>query len=178
MSEHHETITVEAPVQQVYKFFTHFNDFPKFMTFVKEVTYLDQQRSHWVAQIAGTHEWDAVNENWEQDKQVGWRSTDGLENHGVVRFTPLDADSTRIDVSISYIPPSGIVGQAVDKLSAEHRFSAALRQDLNNFAKMVEAAPPGALDPMQSHYLFHENSAAAKEDLTSQQTESMQTDPK
>lgn len=177
MSEHHETVTVEAPIQQVYNFFTHFNDFPKFMTFVKEVTYLDDQRSHWVAQIAGTHEWDAVNEHWEQDKQVGWRSTDGLENNGVVQFHPLNADRTRIDVYISYTPPAGILGQAVDKLSAEHQFSAVLQQDLNNFAKMVESAPPGALDPMQSHYLFHENSAAAKSNLTSQQTESMQSDP-
>lgn len=177
MSEHHETVTVEAPVQQVYAFFTHFNDFPKFMTFVKEVTYLDDQRSHWVVQIAGTQEWDAVNENWEQDQQVGWRSTDGLENKGIVHFTPLDADSTRIDVYIAYTPPAGLLGQAIDKLSTEHRFSTILQQDLKNFVKMVEAAPPGALDPMQSHYLFHENSAAAQSHLTSQQTESMQSDP-
>ena len=175
MTKHHETVTVEAPVQQVYKFFTHFNDFPKFMTFVKEVTYLDHQRSHWVVQIAGTHEWDAINENWEQDQQVGWRSSDGLENKGLVRFTPLDADRTRIDVSITYTPPAGLLGQAIDKLGAEHHFSNVLQHDLHNFAKMVEAAPPGALDPMQSHYLFHENSAAAQSKLTPDQIESMQS---
>ncbi|TMC90547.1 MAG: hypothetical protein E6J11_21325 [Chloroflexi bacterium] len=51
MAEHHVSVTVNAPVHQVYTLFTHFNDFPKFMSFVKEVTYYDDQRSHWVAQI-------------------------------------------------------------------------------------------------------------------------------
>ena len=34
MAEHHASVTVGAPVQQVYGLFTHFNDFPKFMSFV------------------------------------------------------------------------------------------------------------------------------------------------
>lgn len=41
MAEHHVSVTVKAPVHQVYELFTHFNDFPKFMRFVKEVTYTD-----------------------------------------------------------------------------------------------------------------------------------------
>ena len=53
MAEHHVSVTVDAPVHQVYSMFTHFNDFPKFMSFVKEVTYYDDQRSHWVAEVAG-----------------------------------------------------------------------------------------------------------------------------
>ena len=53
MAEHHASVAVNAPVQQVYTLFTHFNDFPKFMSFVREVTYYDDQRSHWVAQILG-----------------------------------------------------------------------------------------------------------------------------
>src|SRR5581483_2664465 len=51
LAEHHAAVTVDAPVQQVYELFTHFNDFPKFMSFVKEVTYYDNQRSHWVAEV-------------------------------------------------------------------------------------------------------------------------------
>ncbi|MGZ6388211.1 MAG: SRPBCC family protein, partial [Ktedonobacterales bacterium] len=62
MAEHHAAITVHAPVEQVYPMWTHFNDFPTFMHFVKEVTYYDEQRSHWVADIVGRHEWDAMND--------------------------------------------------------------------------------------------------------------------
>jgi ribosome-associated toxin RatA of RatAB toxin-antitoxin module len=176
MAEHHATVVINAPVHQVYTLFTHFNDFPKFMSFVKEVTYYDEQRSHWVVQVAGTQEWDAVNEDWIPDRQVGWRSTDGLENNGRVRFQPLRADQTLVDVYINYTPPGGALGATASKLGLD-RFDTVLQQDLNNFARMVEQAPPGALDPMQSHYLFHSDSALAKGIATGRQQAAMRNDP-
>ena len=42
---------------------------------------------------------------------------------------------------------------------------------------MVEAAPPDALDPMQSHYLFHRDSAFARGETTERQQEVMAHDP-
>src|SRR5207248_9193277 len=107
LAEHHASVTVNAPVHQVYGLFTHFNDFPKFMHFVKEVTYYDDQRSHWVASVVGNHEWDAINEDWIEDRQIGWRSTNGLKNHGKVTFESQDPQQTRVDVYISYDPPAG-----------------------------------------------------------------------
>ncbi|GCE27294.1 hypothetical protein KDA_27780 [Dictyobacter alpinus] len=177
MSEHHASVTVNAPLQQVYAFFTHFNDFPKFMSFVKEVTYLDEQRSHWVAQVAGTQEWDAVNENWIPNQQIGWRSTSGLENTGSVRFEAQGADRTLVDVFISYTPPAGVLGKIVDALGVEARFETVLQQDLEHFAQMVEKAPAGALDPMQSHYLFHDESAVTRNATTARQSQTMENDP-
>ena len=88
MAQHSASVTVNAPVHQVYQLYTHFNDYPKFMTFVKEVTYLDDQRSHWVADVIGRHEWDAANEDWIPDRQIGWRSVDGVSNSGRVTFEP------------------------------------------------------------------------------------------
>ena len=177
MSEHHASVTVHAPVQQVYAFFTHFNDFPKFMSFVKEVTYYDEQRSHWVAHIVGDNEWDAINENWIPDQQIGWRSTSGLSNTGLVRFAPMGDDRTRVDVSISYTPPAGILGKAADTIGIEERFAEILQHDLEQFERMVEEAPRGALDPMQSHYLFHNDSAVTRHGATSRQSQSMDADP-
>ena len=55
MAEHSAAVTVNAPVHQVYALYTHFNDYPKFMTFVKEVTYLDDERSHGVVDVVGEH---------------------------------------------------------------------------------------------------------------------------
>jgi len=106
---------VNASVHQVYAMFSHFNDFPKFMSFVKEVTYYDDQRSHWVAEVVGKHEWDAINENWIEDQQIGWRSTSGLENNGRVTFQPSGANQTRVDVYINYNPPAGVLGDAGEK---------------------------------------------------------------
>ncbi len=173
MADHRASVVVNAPVEQVYAMFSHFNDFHKFMRFVKEVTYYDDMRSHWVAEIAGRHEWDATNTGWQPNRRIGWTSTDGLENAGVVTFTPHGPNQTQVDVTITYNPPGGIIGDAGEALGTGKRFERALQEDLDNFARMVEHAPAGALDPMSSNYLFHEGSAAARGETTDAQNRTM-----
>ncbi len=178
MAEHHASVLVHAPVHQVYTLFTHFNDFPKFMHFVKEVTHYDEQRTHWVVQVLRQYEWDAVNEDWIPGQQIGWRSTSGLYNTGKVKFRSLGQNQTRVDVYIHYIPPTGPLGILGDNLGGNSHFASVLQEDLNHFAQMVEQAPPGALDPMSSHYLFHNNSAAMKGTITQRQKAAMANDPR
>lgn len=178
MVEHYASVTVKAPVHQVYELFTHFDDFPKFMSFVKEVTYHDERRSHWVVQVVRQYEWDAVNEDWIADKQIGWRSTSGLNNAGRVKFSALGPNRTIVDVYIRYIPPSGPLGELGQNFGVSSYFDMVLQKDLSNFARMVEEAPAGALDPMSSHYLFHKESAVARGRLTSRQKEAMALDPR
>jgi ribosome-associated toxin RatA of RatAB toxin-antitoxin module len=173
MAEHSATVTVNAPVHQVYELYSHFNDYPKFMTFVKEVTYLDDRRSHWVVDVAGKHEWDAVNEDWVPDRRIGWRSVDGVSTSGRVRFEPLGPQQTRVIVEVSYEPPQGLLGQLGEALGAGGQFERRLQHDLQHFATMVEEAPQGALDPTSSTYLFHSDSAAARGQTTREQDESM-----
>src|SRR5260370_39807735 len=155
LAEHHAAVTVNAPVHQVYNLFSHFNDFPKFMSFVKEVTYYDDLRSHWVAEVAGQHEWDALNDQWIVDRQIGWYSTSGLKNYGRVTFQPITADATQVDVYINYDPPAGILGDIGEHMGIGKRFEEILQSDLNNFARMVDLAPANAHDPNWSQYLFH-----------------------
>src|ERR1700736_1568173 len=122
MAEHSAAVMVNAPVHQVYQLYTHFNDYPKFMTFVKEVTYLDDQRSHWVVDVVGKHEWDAVNDDWIPDRQIGWRSVDGVNNSGRGRFEPIGTQLTRLTVDVIYEPPQGILGQLGEVLGAGGQF--------------------------------------------------------
>ena len=177
MVEHSTSVTVKAPVHQVYALFTHFNDFPKFMSFVKEVTYYDEERSHWVVQVGRQYEWDAVNQDWIADKQVGWRSTNGLRNSGRVKFRALGPERTSVDVYIRYTPPTGTLGGLGEALGVGAYFDSVLQKDLTHFARMVEEAPAGALDPMSSHYLFHDESATKKGQITSRQKDAMEKDP-
>ncbi|GCF09904.1 SRPBCC family protein [Dictyobacter arantiisoli] len=170
---HEASVVVPAPAHQVYSLFSHFNDFPKFMSFVKEVTYRDDQNSHWEADIIGHHKWDAKNDNWIEDRQIGWRSTNGLDNFGAVRFEPTGQNQTRVDVTINYNPPAGVLGEIGEKAGGGRHFQEALQRDLNNFAHLVEQAPPGALDPHSSSYIFHADSAAAKKKTTPRQDETM-----
>ncbi|GCE27293.1 hypothetical protein KDA_27770 [Dictyobacter alpinus] len=177
MVEHSASVIVKAPVHQVYELFTHFNDFPKFMSFVKEVTYHDTQRSHWVVKVVGQYEWDAVNEDWIPDQQVGWRSTRGMKNAGRVKFRPLGPERTSVDVYLRYTPPTGPLGGLGESLGINAYFDSILQKDLQHFARMVEEAPAGALDPMSSHYLFHQESSAQKGDITPRQRAAMAHDP-
>ncbi len=173
MATHGASVTVNAPLHQVYQLYTHFNDYPKFMTFVKEVTYLDDQRSHWVVDVVGKHEWDAVNEGWVPDRRIGWRSVDGLKNSGAVTFESLGPDRTKLAVEVEYEPPAGLLGTLGEALGAGGQFERRLQHDLEHFATMVEQAPPGALDPTSSAYLFHAESAAGRGETTVAQNESM-----
>jgi uncharacterized membrane protein len=171
MSEytHTGTVTIDAPSNQVYQLFTHFNDFPKFMSYIKEVTYKDSQTSHWVANVVGDHEWDAVNANWVEGKEIGWRSINGLQNHGTVTFEPVGDSKTKVTVHLSYTPPVGVLGDAAEKLGAGKHFEKKLQTDLDNFAQLVAQTPSGALDPESSNYLFHSDSAAVKGETTAAQ---------
>jgi ribosome-associated toxin RatA of RatAB toxin-antitoxin module len=177
MVEHSASVMVNAPVHQVYELFTHFNDFPKFMHFVKEVTYYDDERSHWVVNVGRQYEWDAVNVDWIPDQQVGWRSFDGLRNSGKVKFRALGPERTSVDVYVQYEPPSGPLGLLGETFGVGSHFTTVLERDLQHFANMVENAPPGSLDPMSSHYLFHDESAARKGLVTPKQLEAMSHDP-
>jgi hypothetical protein len=54
------------------------------------------------------------------------------------------------------------------------RFQERLQEDLDHFARMVERTPAGALDPMASTYLFHEDGAAARGKTTDAQNETLE----
>jgi hypothetical protein len=123
--------------------------------------------------VVGQHAWDAVNESWEPDRRIGWRSVDGLKNSGTVTFEPVGTDRTKLTVNVEYEPPAGLLGALGEALGAGGQFERRLQNDLEHFAAMVEQAPPGALDPTSSSYLFHAESAAGRGETTLAQNESM-----
>ena len=178
MTEHHTSTIVRAPVHQVYTLFTQFGDFPTYMQFVREVTYLDARHTHWVVRVGRDLEWVAGNQDWVPDQQIGWRSVSGVNNDGCVKFYELGPSRTMVDVYLSYTPPSGPLGPLVDIFGISQAVSALLRQELYHFARVVEQTPPGELDPMRSHYLFHPDSAYARGMLTTRQKLAMRRDPR
>jgi uncharacterized membrane protein len=131
-----QTIDVNLPVRTVYNQWTQFEEFPRFMQGVEEVRQLDDTRLHWRASIAGkTEEWDAVITDQIPDQQVGWRSTSGSENSGVIRFTPMGADRTRVTAAVGY-DPNGTVEPVGDKLGVVSR---RVDGDLHRFKEFIES---------------------------------------
>ncbi len=115
-----KTISVKAPVEEVFSLWSDFENFPLFMKNVLEVRRAGNGRTHWkVAGPAGVPlEWDAETTGYEPNRLLAWKTLPGavVEHAGIVRFEPIRDGSTRIDVRLSYNPPAGAMGHGVAAL--------------------------------------------------------------
>jgi uncharacterized membrane protein len=131
-----KTIDVDRPVRSVYNQWTQFEEFPRFMAGVKQVTQLDDTHVHWEAEIWGKNvEWDAEITEQDPDQRISWRSVNGALNAGTVRFEPLGADRTRVRLVMAYEPEGAVenVGDALGLLSAR------VETTVRDFKKFIES---------------------------------------
>lgn len=112
-------LTVNAPVEEVFTFWSMMENFPRFMSHVAEVRKLAEDLWRWkVRGPAGTvFQWDAVVTRYEPNTLLAWKSVEGaaIENAGVIRFQP-EGNRTRVDIRLSYNPPAGAIGHAFARL--------------------------------------------------------------
>ncbi|WP_458112112.1 SRPBCC family protein [Arthrobacter sp. R1-13] len=102
-----ETVDVAVPVRTAYNQWTQFESFPQFMSGVESVTQLTNTTNHWVTKVGGVQrEFDTEIVDQEPDDRIAWRSTDGKSHAGIIRFTPLDANHTRVKVHFEWAPES------------------------------------------------------------------------
>jgi uncharacterized membrane protein len=115
-----KTIAINAPVGKVFELWSRHENFPRFMSRVREVKDLGNGRYHWtVAGPAGIPvEWEAVITKLEPDRLIAWQSAPGsmVEQQGIVRFRPDGDDKTVVDIKLSYHPPAGAIGHAAASL--------------------------------------------------------------
>jgi uncharacterized membrane protein len=135
MGEVKKSIEVEVPISTAYNQWTQFEEFPQFMENVESVEQLDDTHLRWFAEIGGRREeWTAEITHQEPDSHIAWRSTEGKENSGDVRFDSLGDDRTRIQVVMNW-EPEGIVEATAEKIG---RDEGAVKADLERFKEMVE----------------------------------------
>lgn len=112
-----KSINVDAPVEQVFEFFSNFEQLPRFMSHLVEVRETGDGMLHWVAKgPAGTRfEWDAVVTEMVPNETISWKSMPGamIGNTGTVRFQRNEKGGTRIDVRMCYNPPAGAIGHGI-----------------------------------------------------------------
>jgi uncharacterized membrane protein len=115
-----KTITVRAPVERVWALWSNFENFPRFMSHLRQVTRLDDTRSRWTAvgPAGTTVEWYAVVTDVVPHEKLAWESVEGssVNTIGVVHFRPAPEGATEIDVRLLYAPPGGALGHAVATL--------------------------------------------------------------
>jgi uncharacterized membrane protein len=135
-----ESVTINRPIAEVYRFWRNFENLPKFMKHLESVSTRDAGVSHWVARgPAGMKvEWDARIINEIDDKLIGWQSLDGsmVSTAGSVNFreTPRGTD---VRVHLQYNPPAGKLGAAVARLFGEDP-SVQIHEDLRRFKQLME----------------------------------------
>jgi uncharacterized membrane protein len=113
-----KTITINAPVGEVYAFWAWYENFPRFMSRVLDVSMdIDGRRSHWrVAGPAGLAvEFAAEVTHAVANQMIAWRTLPGtiVAHSGVVQFERVADGRTRVHVRMAYVPPAGWLGHGV-----------------------------------------------------------------
>ncbi len=140
-----ESVEVQAPVADVFRYWSNFENFPTFMSNVEEVRMTGGDTSHWSVKgpLGKSVRFDAKTTQMDPERGIGWNTVEGdVMTSGEARFEEVAPGRTRIDVTMNYSnPPVGKVGEAVaNALSNPERN---LREDLQNFAKIVERGELG-----------------------------------
>jgi uncharacterized membrane protein len=137
----HQTITINRPAEELYRFWRDFQNLPKIMSDLESVQADGNGRLHWrVKGPAGmTVEWDAEITEDRPNELIAWRSVGGHVDHaGSVRFVPAPGGrGTEVHVEIRYHPPGGVVGKWAAKLFGESP-EQKVYQDLLHFKQVME----------------------------------------
>ncbi len=142
--EAQRTIEIAAPPETVYDVWSHYENFPHFMSHVIEVRDLGGDRSHWVVQGPAGSEvtFESVLTAAERPSRLAWHSQPGaeVETEGLVVLEPSGA-GTRATVRMSWRPPAGSAGKALAMLTGVDPESA-LEDDLRRMKQFIERGLP------------------------------------
>jgi uncharacterized membrane protein len=114
-----KTITINASVGEVYAFWSLYENFPRFMSRVRDVTSSATRpyQSHWkVAGPAGTVvEFDTEVTRAVPNQMIAWKTLPGspVAHAGIVRFDPVADGRTRVQIRMSYNPQAGWLGHGI-----------------------------------------------------------------
>ena len=132
------SVDVKTYVTAAYNQWTQFEDFPKFMDGVEEVTQVGDRHLHWKVKIAGVErEFDATITEQVPDTRIAWKADGETKHAGVVDFHKLDREHTRVDLQLD-VEPDGLVEAVGDKLGIVER---QVKKDLDRFKELVESQP-------------------------------------
>jgi uncharacterized membrane protein len=144
------TITVHKPVSEVYQFWRHLENHPRFMQHLESVVSTNGKRSHWVAKapLPAPIEWDTDIVTERENALLSWRSLAGsdIDHAGTVRFRELpNGRGTEVRVRLEYAPPGGMVAVAVANLF-KTLTQQQLKEDLRHFKQIIETGETPTAD--------------------------------
>ena len=115
-----KSIAIDAPIEQVFAYFSNYAHFPNFMANVQQVIDQGNGRSHWIVSGPGgvPIEWDAVVTDIVPNERIAWESMPGstLQNAGTIRFQSAPNGGTVVNITLRYTPPAGKIGHGIATL--------------------------------------------------------------
>ena len=136
MSVIEKSIEINVPVKTAYNQWTQFEEFPRFMEGVEQVRQIDDKHLHWKASIGGKQkEWDAVITEQIPDQRIGWMSQGGSKNGGMVTFSPVSENKSKLHLRMEY-EPEGAMEKTGDTIGV---VSGRVEGDLQRFKDFIES---------------------------------------
>ncbi|MEJ6482287.1 SRPBCC family protein [Nostoc punctiforme UO1] len=152
-----KTLTINKPVEELYRFWRNFGNLPRFIKHLKEVRVYDEKRSHWISKgfLNESVEWDVVITEDRENELIAWTSVEGaaIETSGRVHFKPAPGNrGTEVKTVREFTPPGGAIGAAlafaqrlvekpvadIAKLFGEDP-ELQIKEDLRRFRMLMEA---------------------------------------
>jgi len=140
MSMVQQAIEVSAPLHTVYEQLAAFENYPRFMTGVRQVTPVGADQTHWIMDVDGKRrEFDAQIIERTPDERVSWSTMEGPLVAETITLRPMGETKTQViaqlEADIAFLMPSDRHGQE----SLNRR----LKADLTTFKGLVESGVLG-----------------------------------
>lgn len=141
MSMVQQAIEVSAPLHTVYEQLAAFENYPRFMSGVQQVTPIGHDQTHWIMDVDGKRrEFDAQITERSLDERVSWSTMEGPLLAETITLRPMGETRTQVvaqlEADIAFLMPSDKHGQQ----SLNRR----LKADLTTFKGLVESGALGA----------------------------------
>jgi uncharacterized membrane protein len=118
-----EAVTINAPPEDIYRFWRQLDRLPEVMPHLTKVEQLDTKRSRWTAKA-----FDQVPVSWTAEiinevpfETIGWQTLPGqtIQNAGSVTFKPMPGSGTEVRVHMQYAAPGGKAANWLARMAGE-----------------------------------------------------------
>jgi uncharacterized membrane protein len=143
-----ESIMINAPAEDIYRFWRQLDRLPEVMPHLERVEQLDTKRSRWTAKA-----FDQLPISWEAEiineipfQTIGWQTIPGeaIQHAGSVTFRPsLDGRGTEVRLHLQYSAPGGKAASWLAWLAGQDP-AKYTREGLRALRRRLELAPPSS----------------------------------
>lgn len=152
--------TILKPRQEVYEFWRHWQNLPRFSRHLKSVEDLGNGLTRWTAEgPRGDVTWEAETTEDIPGQRIAWRSVGDadVKNFGEVNFKDAPADrGTEVVVRMGYDLPGGFIGETVAKFTGTSP-EAEIAESIRRFKTILECGELPIIEGQPSNQMRNDN---------------------